>query len=149
MRGTSLVATAGGSLLRHALIIALHAAAALAFGQVLTGPAWVATCIALAAAGVAAILNGRRWEQCRWVFAARGELRLCIAGGEHLLRPQGSATDFGWAIWLHWRDASSGRPGACMLLRDQFDADTWRGIRIWLRQLAVIEPPASSQHPNA
>lgn len=53
--------------------------------------------------------------------------------------PETSSTDFGWAVWLHWRGTpvrgSRRRPlrGAVMLVRSNMTDEAWRGLKIWLR----------------
>lgn len=60
-------------------------------------------------------------------------------GASTVARVLPSTTDFGWAIWLHWRPVSNdsveavATKGAEMLLADQCSRDEWRRFRVWLR----------------
>ncbi len=120
------------------MIAAVHLAAAVAFTIALQGWSLAAVLCALTASGALGFAALRRGEACVWVLAANGDLSTNEADGDRLLRLQGSSTDFGWAIWLQWRDAASGRRGARMLTRDQFEPDEWRRLRVWLRHVAIV-----------
>lgn len=120
------------------MIAAVHLAAAISFAHVLEGWFFAAVICAFLASSVLAIRRLRRQESNTWVLAGNGDLSVRESEGERLLRLGGSSTDFGWALWLHWRDAADGRRGAIMLTRDQFDPDVWRQMRVWVRHVAIV-----------
>ncbi len=72
-----------------------------------------------------------------------GVLSLLRGGVRQDYRIDGSAVDFGWALWLPLQDAaaSGARCGRIcrrlMLLPANLPAGQWRALRIWLRHKAV------------
>lgn len=126
------------------MIAAVHLAAAISFAFVFQGGVLAVVICTLIASAVLAFAALRRVEAGVWLLAANGDLSSSDADGDRLLRLQGSSTDFGWAIWLHWRDTADGRHGALMLTRDQFDPEVWRLLRVWLRHVAVVAGEADA-----
>ncbi|NMG74043.1 protein YgfX [Aromatoleum diolicum] len=79
------------------------------------------------------------------VLDDNGELRIMEHRRVVYALPEATCVDFGWAVWIHWRGARVARPrrrtmrGAMMLLPDNLPADSWRGLRIWLRHKATMQ----------
>lgn len=60
------------------------------------------------------------------VFAPAG-----IEQQDRVLAP--SCVVFANFVWLQWVRSAECKGGATMLLRDQFSADDWRKLQVWLR----------------
>ena len=147
MNGDLLIACRPSCILM-ALIAVVHLTAAMSLVHVFDGGyAWLVAA-ALALAFALSVIRLRRPVGRQWLLGADGSLVLKDGDIDHFLLPQASSTDFGWAVWLHWRDADTGRRGALMLLRDQLDAERWRRLRVWLRHLAVVGHAGSPDVPG-
>lgn len=135
------------SLCRQGMIAAIHGVAAIAFlysGQ----PFWLVVIGVVALLFSAIFLVRAERSRVGWQMVLEDSGLLTLRSGERISAalPLASSTDFGWAVWLHWRtlDVDSGqrRMGALMLLPDQVDAVTWRGLRIWLRHKCGVDASA-------
>lgn len=125
-------------MLQRGIVAAVHLAAAISFMQVLEGWMLALMICALLASSALAIRRLQRQEASVWALYPNGDLSVGESTDARLLRLTGSSTDFGWALWLHWQDAADGRRSAIMFTRDQFDADHWRRMRVWVRHLARV-----------
>lgn len=122
------------------LIAAIHLIAAIAF--VGSRPSVAASGAVLALIGLSAAVLVRR-DRClagsSIVLEESGLLDLRLRGGSSRGAPLPGCADFGWALWLQWRELAAvagprARSNALMLLPDHVgDPSTWRQLRIWLR----------------
>ena len=87
--------------------------------------------------------RGVRQEEAKGLLALvlgdDGGLQLDTVDGEMHGRALGSSVDFGWALWLHW-EGRERRRGALMLMPDSLGPVGWRGLRVWLRHKAGLQP---------
>lgn len=122
------------------MIAAIHLVAAIAC--LMAKPSAAVGAAVLALLGLSAALlvrRERRLADAAIVLEDSGLLGLGLHGRSSRGAPLAGCTDFGWAIWLQWRElATAGAPkrrvSALMLLPDHVeDAEHWRQLRIWLR----------------
>lgn len=131
------------------LIAAIHLVAAIAFLASSLAPALiVAVVAALGVSACLSVVGERRRAGATVVLEESGLLTVCDRGRTVCATPLPSCTDFGWAVWLHWRELAGGqgvrpRTGALMLLPDHVDAATWRLLRIWLRHKSAAAVSAT------
>tara|TARA_R110002049_G_scaffold115861_2_gene268128 strand:- start:365 stop:808 length:444 start_codon:yes stop_codon:yes gene_type:complete len=119
------------------LIAAIHLVAAISLAYLWRQPVWLAAGgVALVASLAASLI---RWHRCRgerWTLGDDGALFVRRAGVAHEAWIAGPATDFGWAVWVVWREADRHTRRARMLLRADFSSDDWRALGLWLRHKA-------------
>ncbi len=120
------------------LVCAIHAIAALAL--LFSAPPILPAAVVLVLLVLSAVLAWRQLggaASCALVLGSDGVLRIDAAGGgdgeeAHLLP---GSTDFGWALWLQWRNAA-GRSQARMRMPDSLvEPAHWPALRTWLRHL--------------
>ncbi|THF67165.1 hypothetical protein E6C76_01925 [Pseudothauera nasutitermitis] len=119
---------------RHlvALSGAVHLAAALAF--LFSSLPWPARLAGVLLILASVFRHARRWRHpLQQVLVLRADGLLDVDG--EVVALEAGSTDFGWAIWLHWR-AAAGRRQSLMLLPDALPSGRWRPLRIWLRHRA-------------
>lgn len=123
------------------LIAAIHSVAAIAF--VFSGLPWPGRLSALVLVGTS-LCAALRAEQRKSV----GSIRLDASGAFAVGRRddlraavlERGCTDFGWAVWLQWREDDEGRRGrhgAMMLVPENLPPAHWRSLRIWLKHKAA------------
>lgn len=133
------------------LIAALHLVAAIAFLISSLEPAWRA--LALLVLGVSLWRAARgEWNKAGRVLVLNdaGLVGFGAPGDEGAGRPLPGCADFGWAIWLQWRDVSASPaartlPASLMLLPDSVPPATWRAVRAWLRHKAAAAAGPSAK----
>ena len=126
------------------LIAAIHLVAAISLIYLWRQPLWLAAgMLALVVLLSASLFHWRRRRGETWVLGDDGVLVVCRVGVGHEARLAGPATDFGWAVWVVWREADRRTRSARMLLRADFTPDDWRALGLWLRhkaRAADVEP---------
>lgn len=133
------------------LIAAIHLVAAIAILASTLAPVLIVALItALAVSASLSLVAERRRAELTVVFDDAGLLTVRDRARTVCATPLASCTDFGWAVWLHWRELAGEhrarpRSGALMLLPDHVDATTWRLLRIWLRHRGAAAVSASAQ----
>lgn len=124
-------------------IAAACLAAAMAF--LLAGDGWLAwmfaPCLLAAWPG---IRRTRPDPDACWCFRPDGSVLYQRSGHEALIRVAGSTTLFGGVVWLHWQPLAGGeRLAPAIWLIDQFSADDWRRLQVWLRHTAALQQAAT------
>ncbi len=124
----------------HFLIAAIHLVAAIAFllvlNHALTGMLLI---LALGVSVALSITRDRSRSNRVLVLGDGGVLDVRSSAGTVSVRVLPGSADFGWAIWLQWREIEAegngvhGSSDAMMLLPDCVSGDDWRHLRIWLR----------------
>lgn len=133
------------------LIAAIHLVAAIAIVASSLAPVLIVALVAvLTVSASLSLVAERRRAELTVVFDDAGLLTLRDRARTVCATPLPSCTDFGWAVWLHWRELAGGhrarpRSAALMLLPDHVDATTWRLLRIWLRHKSAAAVSASAQ----
>lgn len=125
------------------LLCALHAVVLYAFCQLAAQLSWWLLPVVL-------VLLYSLYRKLRHEAQRRGVELICHASGEFSVPACGigheqavfieRSTDFGWAIWLHWKNPRPQRraASAMMLCADHFhDRQAWRHFRIWVRHKAT------------
>ncbi|MBA4743539.1 MAG: hypothetical protein H2060_12625 [Azoarcus sp.] len=119
------------------LIAVTHLVAAISLLHLWRQSGWLAAgVIALAAslAGSMSLWRRRRGET--WTLGDDGVLVVRRAGVEHEVRIAGPVTDFGWAVWVVWREPDRRTQCSRMLMRADFGTEDWRALGLWLRHKA-------------
>lgn len=119
------------------LIAAIHLVAAISLVYLSRQPVWlVGLALALAASlGGSLILWYRRRGET-WVLGDDGVLVVRRGVVEREARLVAPVTDFGWAVWMVWREPDRRNRRARMLLRADFATEDWRALGLWLRHKA-------------
>jgi hypothetical protein len=131
------------SRLLESMIAAIHLIAAIALVQALANPLALAVSIlALAVSVVVSVHRQRRKSARVLVLGREGSLEIHSDSGVVCARLLPGSVDFGWALWMQWRenvadgDCARGRVEAMMLLPDGVSGGNWRHLRTWLRHEA-------------
>ncbi|MGL1834976.1 protein YgfX [Rhodocyclaceae bacterium SMB388] len=137
----------GRSRHRQFMIAAIHLVAAISVSQLpLSLAALACMGLVIAVAGVVSVWRDGVQAMPSLDFAGDGSVAIAADDGRVQARLLPSSTDFGWAIWLHWREQTPAdhrgrrrrRSGALMLMPDQCTAGEWRQFRIWLRHCSGV-----------
>jgi len=134
------------SRLAQGLNAAIHLIAAFAFVRSSIHLLVVFSVLAILGLSVRAAMRAEIGTKGRvLVLEDNGELRIEDPHSVVYALPEATCVDFGWAVWIHWQGARVARPrrrimrGAMMLLPDNLSAESWRGLRIWLRHKAAAQ----------
>jgi hypothetical protein len=128
------------------LITAIHSIAVIAFALSSIGRS--AAVPLLGVLGVSywlALAAERRKAGQVLVLGDTGLLGYAGTPEEGGAQPLPGCTDFGWAVWLLWREPAGDSPRrpaqrCLMLLPDNLPRSSWRGVRAWLRHKAAAPP---------
>ena len=136
------------------LITAIHSIAVIAFVLSSIDRVVIAPLLVVLGASYWLALRAERRKAGRMLVLGDTGLLGCAVGVEgEGSRPSPGSTDFGWAVWLLWREPggdSLRRPGqrCLMLLPDNVPPASWRAVRAWLRHKAAL-PPGNARADGA
>lgn len=122
------------------LVCAIHLIAALASLLSALPMLFAAVLGALTLLSLGLSVRGMARNAAR-ALVLRDDGLLEIGPGARPVRILPGSVDFGWAVWLAWRQ-DDGRQGALMLAPDGLPRGQWRALRIWLRQKALTDTAA-------
>lgn len=116
------------------LIAAIHLVAAIAFLHLPLYSVVTPSALVVLALSFGAYLFRRRAHA--FVLGEGGGFALLHEGREIEACLEPATVDFGFAVWLIWREPPARRRCGCMLLRADHSREDWRMLSIWLRHEA-------------
>lgn len=123
------------------MIAAIHLVAAIALAHVVVAHPLVLalSILSLAVSAALSVRRLRRRSACVLVLDREGSLEVHPGGGTAGALTLTGSVDFGWALWIQWRENGAGgylgrgRAEAMMVLPDGLAGGDWRHLRTWLR----------------
>jgi hypothetical protein len=130
-------------------LVAGHILVGVGFGaSSLGGLAKAGGYIALVISLAAGVHRQKRQARLGLLLREDGLLAISPPGEDgYLAQPGRSCVDFGWAVWLAWKEEGERprRSAVRMVAADAMPAEDWRHLRAWLRHKAAFVRPHSEQ----